>query len=207
VLTGLVHSAAFGIDPLRSKGLAAVHVGEAKRAEEAVAHAEAMIEETLTAARRLGDSALADRVRALCSAARPVLAQIEEDPRDLVRARADLQRDAGDVAAQYLAIDREQKRGWREEHRPRPERGADRFHRRLGHLRARAAGAEIIAEALPGHGCACALGATAASAPLMPIALHDAVKIITNTIRPASLRHAPPFMSRPAFPLIPITHR
>ncbi|MFT6775444.1 MAG: hypothetical protein ACJA1L_003165 [Paracoccaceae bacterium] len=87
VLTGLVHSAAFGIDPLRSKGLAAVHVGEAKRAEEAVAHAEAMIEETLTAARRLGDSALADRVRALCSAARPVLAQIEEDPRDLVRAR------------------------------------------------------------------------------------------------------------------------
>lgn len=87
LLTGLVHAAAFGIDPLRAKGLAAAKGGDAKRAGEALADAEAMIADTLAAASRLGDPALAGRVRALCAAARPVLVQIEQDPRDLHRAR------------------------------------------------------------------------------------------------------------------------
>lgn len=87
ILAGAVHCAAFGIDPLRAKGLAAARGGEAKRANEAIAEAEAMIEQTLAATRRLGDPTLAERVRALCASARPVLVQIEQDPRDLHRAR------------------------------------------------------------------------------------------------------------------------
>lgn len=87
ILAGAVHAAAFGIDPLRAKGLAAARGGDAKRATEALAEAEALIADTLAAARRLGDQGLADRVRALCAAARPVLVQIEQDPRDLHRAR------------------------------------------------------------------------------------------------------------------------
>ena len=83
ILAGAVHCAAFGIDPLRAKGLAAARGGEAKRANEAIAEAEAMIEQTLAATRRLGDPTLAERVRALCASARPVLVQIEQDPREL----------------------------------------------------------------------------------------------------------------------------
>lgn len=87
ILAGVVHCAAFGIDPLRAKGLAAARGGDAKRANEALAEAEALITDTLSAARRLGDQGLAGRVRALCASARPVLVQIEQDPRDLHRAR------------------------------------------------------------------------------------------------------------------------
>ncbi|MGG7566650.1 5-bromo-4-chloroindolyl phosphate hydrolysis family protein [Rhodovulum sp. DZ06] len=78
-----LHILAFGIDPLKNKGAA----GEARRADAALAKAEETIAETLAAARRLGDESLAARVESLIARARPVLAQIEEDPRDLPRAR------------------------------------------------------------------------------------------------------------------------
>lgn len=78
-----LHLLAFGIDPLKNKGFAS----DARRADAALAKAEETIAETLAAARRLGDESLAARVESLIARARPVLAQIEEDPRDLPRAR------------------------------------------------------------------------------------------------------------------------
>lgn len=83
VLAGAVHLFAFGLDPLKNKGYAS----DAKRADAALAEAEEVIAETLAAAKRLGDDGLSSRVEELISAARPVLRQIEEDPRDLPRAR------------------------------------------------------------------------------------------------------------------------
>ena len=83
ILAFALHLFAFGIDPLKNKG----HASDARRADAALAAAETLIEETLAAARRLGDDALDRRVRALMADARPVLRQIEEDPRELPRAR------------------------------------------------------------------------------------------------------------------------
>lgn len=83
LLAGGLHLVAFGIDPLKNKGFAS----DARRAETALAAAEEMIAETLAASKRLGDDALELRVRALMQEARPVLREIERDPRELPRAR------------------------------------------------------------------------------------------------------------------------
>jgi hypothetical protein len=102
-----MHVAAFGIDPLRAKGLAAARGGEARRAGAALAEAEEMVAQTLDAARRLGDPALEGRIRALCAAARPVLEEIERDPRDLLRARRFLSitlTGTRDAAVKYAAL-------------------------------------------------------------------------------------------------------
>jgi hypothetical protein len=106
-IAGAMHVAAFGIDPLRAKGLAAARGGEARRAGAALAEAEEMVAQTLDAARRLGDPALEGRIRALCAAARPVLEEIERDPRDLLRARRFLSitlTGTRDAAVKYAAL-------------------------------------------------------------------------------------------------------
>ncbi|GIX13391.1 MAG: hypothetical protein KatS3mg118_1350 [Paracoccaceae bacterium] len=85
---GLVGLAAailgFGPDPMRAKGIADF---DSRRAAEAVERAEAMLAEMLEAARGFRDRALEARVEHFAAAAREMFRAVEQDPRDLSRAR------------------------------------------------------------------------------------------------------------------------
>ncbi len=83
----LAHLAAFGLDPLRAKGMTGIDAAETERVALAIERAEAMLSETLEAARRFADRALEGRVERFASAAREVFRTVEADPRDLSRAR------------------------------------------------------------------------------------------------------------------------
>ncbi|MFS4437309.1 5-bromo-4-chloroindolyl phosphate hydrolysis family protein [Paracoccaceae bacterium GXU_MW_L88] len=87
LLAGVSHSLAFGLDPLKDKGLDETNRFDADRAMRAVEDAEKMLNETLAASRRFNDRRLEERVRAMATAAREMFARVEEDPRDLTRAR------------------------------------------------------------------------------------------------------------------------
>lgn len=98
------HLAAFGLDPMKAKGLEGVSDAEATRVHEALAHAEALIAETHAAAETLRDRDLIHRIDRLCAAAREVLRAVEEDPRDLRRARKFISvylKGARDAAVKY----------------------------------------------------------------------------------------------------------
>lgn len=83
----LAHSLSFGIDPLRRKGMEGVDEFETERVAKAVEKAEALLHQTIEAANRLNDRALEGRVESLAVAARDMFRTVEEDPRDLARAR------------------------------------------------------------------------------------------------------------------------
>jgi len=98
------HLAAFGLDPMKAKGLEGVSAAEAERVHEALAKAEALIAETHAAAESLRDRDIVHRIDRLCAAAREVLRTVEEDPRDLRRARKFLSvylKGARDAAVKY----------------------------------------------------------------------------------------------------------
>lgn len=81
------HVASFGIDPMRKKGVAGVDGFASERVAKAIDRAEGHVRETAAAASRFGDRMLEGRVERLCDQARDVFRTIEEDPRDLSRAR------------------------------------------------------------------------------------------------------------------------
>lgn len=81
------HVLAFGLDPMKSKGLDHVDEAERERVANALDEAEAVIAEMSRAASRFDDRALTDQVAALADAARKVLARIAADPRDMRRSR------------------------------------------------------------------------------------------------------------------------
>ncbi len=87
VAAAIAHSLSFGIDPLRSKGLEGFDTFETDRVAKAVDRAEKLLAETITASKRFNDRALEGRVESIASAARDMFRTVEEDPRDLVRAR------------------------------------------------------------------------------------------------------------------------
>jgi len=98
------HLAAFGFDPMKAKGLTGVSAEEADRVRDALTRAEALIAETHAAAATLRDRHIVDRIDRLCAAAREVLRAVEEDPRDLLRARKFLSvylKGARDAAVKY----------------------------------------------------------------------------------------------------------
>jgi hypothetical protein len=78
---------AFGPDPMRAKGIAGVGGFDSARAAEAIDRAEKTLAEMAAAARRFGDRALEGRVERVGQAAREVFRAVEQDPRDLDRAR------------------------------------------------------------------------------------------------------------------------
>jgi hypothetical protein len=78
---------AFGLDPMRKKGLAGVDAFETERVARAIDRAETLVKETTDAAARIGDRRLEGRIDRLGDQARAVFRQIEQDPRDLSRAR------------------------------------------------------------------------------------------------------------------------
>jgi hypothetical protein len=87
VAAAVAHSLSFGIDHLRSKGLEGFDTFETDRVAKAVEKAEKLLVETISASKRFNDRALEGRVESIASAARDMFRTVEEDPRDLVRAR------------------------------------------------------------------------------------------------------------------------
>lgn len=84
------HLLAFGIDPLRAKGLdsiSAISAAEVERVMTAVDEAEAKLKVIEALADRVDDDEVSDRVHALNRTVRHMIAMVERDPRDLGRAR------------------------------------------------------------------------------------------------------------------------
>jgi hypothetical protein len=87
LVAGGAHVLAFGIDPMRKKGLSGVDALETERVARAIDQAESLVTATTDAARRIGDRRLEGRIERLCAQAREVFRAVERDPRDLRRAR------------------------------------------------------------------------------------------------------------------------
>lgn len=88
LVAGLAQVVAFGLDPMRSKGLEGADPFTTERVAKAIDQAEGLVRETVGAAARIGDKRLEGRVERLCDQAREVFRAIEADPRDLTRARS-----------------------------------------------------------------------------------------------------------------------
>jgi hypothetical protein len=81
------HLLAFGLDPMKAKGIEGQDAFASERVARAVDEAERVVRETIAAASGIGDRRLEGRVERLCDQAREVFRVIERDPRDLSRAR------------------------------------------------------------------------------------------------------------------------
>lgn len=85
-----LHLAAFGLDPLRDKGIEGVDRFQADRVARALDEAEGYLAGMAEAIRRAGEPALEARVARLSDTARGLFRTVEADPADLVAARKDL---------------------------------------------------------------------------------------------------------------------
>ncbi|MEL6769029.1 MAG: 5-bromo-4-chloroindolyl phosphate hydrolysis family protein [Pseudomonadota bacterium] len=86
LIATLAHLAAFGIDPLENKGID-LSDAEHGRVADAIEHAERLLREIHDDAQGIGDHEISERVLTLCDEVRALLRRIEQDPRDLTRAR------------------------------------------------------------------------------------------------------------------------
>ncbi len=91
LITGFVgavlHSLAFGLDPLKSKGMAGMDTFQSDRATAAIDKAEARLTAMSDAISRSGDRAAKARVAQFQTTVRTMLSAIQDDPRDLTAAR------------------------------------------------------------------------------------------------------------------------
>lgn len=78
---------AFGLDPMKAKGIEGVDDFDSERVSRAIDRAEAILREISAAADRIGERGLEARVERICGEARGLFRTVEEDPRDLPRAR------------------------------------------------------------------------------------------------------------------------
>ncbi|MEM9268919.1 MAG: 5-bromo-4-chloroindolyl phosphate hydrolysis family protein, partial [Pseudomonadota bacterium] len=78
---------AFGLDPMKAKGISGHSEFDNTRVANAIEKAEGLVSDIQQAAQRFGDRRLEERVEQLCAKARDVFKVVEEDPRDLPRAR------------------------------------------------------------------------------------------------------------------------
>ncbi|MEO1613880.1 MAG: 5-bromo-4-chloroindolyl phosphate hydrolysis family protein, partial [Pseudomonadota bacterium] len=86
-IAGGAHVLAFGLDPMKAKGVDGIADAELDRVAEKIERAEAVVSETVAAAETLRDRPLTDRIDALAYSARDILREIQSDPRDLSRSR------------------------------------------------------------------------------------------------------------------------
>ncbi len=86
VTTGL-HIAAFGIDPMRDKGMEGNDQFQQNRVAKAVDEAEGYLSEMSDATLRAGDRTIERRVEQFQKVARDLFRTVEEDPRDLTAAK------------------------------------------------------------------------------------------------------------------------
>lgn len=87
VLAGVLHFTAFGLDPMRDKGMAGIDPLATGRVADAVDQAEAHLAAMSDAILRTRDRDLQARVEDFCATARRMFRRVEEDPRDLRAAR------------------------------------------------------------------------------------------------------------------------
>ncbi|MEO0914042.1 MAG: 5-bromo-4-chloroindolyl phosphate hydrolysis family protein [Pseudomonadota bacterium] len=78
---------AFGLDPMRAKGMEGVDTFATDRVARAIEAAEDHLKDMASAAKRTGDRAIISRVSDMAATARDVFRTVEDDPRDLPRAR------------------------------------------------------------------------------------------------------------------------
>jgi hypothetical protein len=87
VVGGLLHSFAFGLDPMSDKGMEGTNRHQTDRVARAVQEAEEHLRAMSDAITRAGDRSVERRVSAFQSTARDLFRTVEEDPRDLTAAR------------------------------------------------------------------------------------------------------------------------
>lgn len=87
VLGAALHSFAFGLDPMRDKGMEGIDTFQQDRVARAVGEAEKHLNAMKDAILRAGDRQLETRVDRFQTTAREMFRTIEEDPRDLTAAR------------------------------------------------------------------------------------------------------------------------
>lgn len=87
VMASVLHLTAFGIDPLRDKGIEGVDQFQQDRVAKVVDEAEAYLKDMQDAARRSRDRQVETRVERFAASVRTMIRTIEEDPRDLTAAR------------------------------------------------------------------------------------------------------------------------
>ena len=87
VVTAVLHSVSFGIDPLKDKGMEGIDTFQQDRVARVVDDAEASLSEMSDAIARAGDRRIEARVERFQNTARELFRTVEEDPRDLAGAR------------------------------------------------------------------------------------------------------------------------
>ena len=87
VIAAGAHLFTFGMDPMKDKGLTGVDHAETDRIARKIEEAERLLDEMKDAILRAKDRSLETRVDGFQSTAREMFRAIEEDPRDLTRAR------------------------------------------------------------------------------------------------------------------------
>ena len=83
----ILHLLAFGLDPLRSKGIEGVDDFQTQRVVKAVEQAEKKLQSLTATIRGLNDRNLLERIESFAGTVRTMLRAIEADPRDLTAAR------------------------------------------------------------------------------------------------------------------------
>lgn len=83
----VLHGLAFGIDPLRDKGMEGIDTFQQDRVARTVAEAEGYLSAMSDAVRRASDRKIEARVERFQKTARELFRTVEEDPRDLTGAR------------------------------------------------------------------------------------------------------------------------
>ncbi|MFD2739088.1 5-bromo-4-chloroindolyl phosphate hydrolysis family protein [Sulfitobacter aestuarii] len=104
--TGL-HLAAFGVDPVKDKGLAGVDTFQRDRVARVVDEAEKLLAEMQSEVKRAGDRQAQARLDDFQMTARELIRTVEEDPRDLTAARKYLSvylRGARDATVKFADI-------------------------------------------------------------------------------------------------------
>ncbi|NVO54464.1 5-bromo-4-chloroindolyl phosphate hydrolysis family protein [Rhodobacteraceae bacterium B1Z28] len=82
-----LHSASFGLDPLKDKGMEGIDTFQQDRVARVVEDAETHLTEMTDAIKRAGDRRIEARVERFQDTARDLFRTVEEDPRDLAGAR------------------------------------------------------------------------------------------------------------------------
>lgn len=86
-IAGALHLGAFGLDPLRDKGIEGMDRHQADRIARKIDEAEQVLSQMTDAIKRARDRQLEARVEAFEGTARQMFRQVEADPRDLASAR------------------------------------------------------------------------------------------------------------------------
>jgi hypothetical protein len=87
LITMVLHGVAFGIDPLKDKGMEGIDTFQQNRVARAVGEGEAYLSAMSDAIKRAGDRTIEARVERFQTTARDLFRTVEEDPRDLTAAR------------------------------------------------------------------------------------------------------------------------